>query len=113
VYAAYAEDTLSRVISYTGWSPAMFRDHNLAVRIHQFHIKYYSPALWGDHLVTRVYAIKPDPNGGNLLLETRRATDDELITQCAFHFSVESKAKREENKLPLEVQTAIDKLFCG
>lgn len=111
VYASYAEDALAELLADRGWFPTKLRDSHLSLNVHRFDIQYHSPAHFGDQLTTALYAVAPTPVGGTLVLDTKRAGEEQPITRCSLAWSVSSNSPSSSGELPPVLRQDLGEIF--
>jgi YbgC/YbaW family acyl-CoA thioester hydrolase len=108
-YPAFAEDAAARALAEAGWAPSAFRAEGLAVASRRIHIRYQTPAAWGERLrvVTQLAAL--NPTGGVWHIGIERAADREAIAQCVLEWSLMDSALTEKRPLPASLSGTLAK----
>ena len=106
VYFTFTEQAAAQALSETGWSVEKLRQENLALDYHQVHVKYHSPAVWGDMLEIETYLLDLHENGGLRRVAIHRPADQALILECSLDWRLVDRVSRESTRLPTE-------MFCG
>jgi len=109
VYAAYAEDAITQALASVGWSPAYFKTQFLNVINRRVHMKYLTPAVWGDTLDVVTCLMELKATGGAWQIEIQRSSDGETIIQCIIEWSLVNRISGEEQNLPESLFHALKK----
>jgi YbgC/YbaW family acyl-CoA thioester hydrolase len=107
VYAAHAEEAAARALAAVGWSPADLKAQGLAAVSRRFHIRYQSPAVWGDRLEVVTYLLGLGDTGGDWVVAIQRPTDGVGIVECILSWMLVDRVTGEAQRLPESLSAAL------
>jgi YbgC/YbaW family acyl-CoA thioester hydrolase len=107
VYAAHAEEAAARALAAVGWSPADLKAQGLAAVSRRFHIRYQSPAVWGDRLEVVTYLLGLGDTGGDWVVAIQRPTDGVGIVECILSWMLVDRVTGEARRLPESLSAAL------
>lgn len=108
-YAAYAESAAAQALAAVGWSPLQLKNQGSMIENRQFHIKYLTPALWGDVLNVTTYLAALKPTGGRWYIEIKRESDGEVIIHCLLDWALVNQINGKEQSLPERLLQTLNK----
>ena len=86
-YADFAEQTAVQALDAKGWPPSRFKAEGLRMQSQRFHIRYKSPALWGETLNVSASLMDAKPEGGTWFMQMERPSG-EIVSQCTLGWTV-------------------------
>ncbi len=107
VYAAYAEEAAARALATVEWSPADLKAQGLAAVSRGIHIRYQSPALWGDRLQVVTYLLGLGGTGGDWVVAIQRPADGMGIVQCILSWKLVDRVTGDAQRLPESLSAAL------
>jgi acyl-CoA thioester hydrolase len=107
VYGAYAEEAAARALAAVEWSPPDLKARGLAAVTRRIHIRYQSPAVWGDRLQVVTYLLRLGNTGGDWVVAIQRPTDGVGIVQCILSWMLVDRVTGEAQPLPESLSTAL------
>ncbi|MFN2107424.1 MAG: thioesterase family protein [Candidatus Promineifilaceae bacterium] len=93
-YADFAEQTAVLALDAMGWPPSRFQAEGLIVQNQRFHIRYKSPALWGEALDVSASLMDAKPEGGTWFMQMERPSG-EIVSQCTLGWAVVDRTSGE------------------
>jgi YbgC/YbaW family acyl-CoA thioester hydrolase len=108
-YASFVEESAVRALSTLEWPPSRLKSQGLAVENRRFHIRYRSPAVWGEALNVTACLFNLTPNGGSWYIEISRVVDNSLVVQSTLDWFLTDRATGGERQLPGELYQALEK----
>lgn len=107
VYGAFAEEAAARALASVDWSPADLKARGLAVASRHFHVRYQSPAVWGDRLEVVTYLLELGDMGGDWVVTIQRPADGVGIVQCTLRWVLVDRVTGEAQRLPESLSAAL------
>ena len=107
VYAEYVEEAFALALDAVGWSPEDLRAHQLKIVYPQVHVKYLSPAVWGDKLEVVTSLIHLHDTGGACYLEINNPLRGTSTIVSKFEWALASTVSGETRPLPERLLDAL------
>ena len=80
VFVDYADEALRQMLAGHGWSQVQLKDQGLAIMIDKIHLKYLTPANWGEVLDFEIFPISlGSENSSATMLVKNHTTGHEVL----------------------------------
>lgn len=112
-YAAYALEAATRTLADLGWPPGQLDAHGLALQVQRFHIRYQSPAFWGDRLDINTVLFDLNESGGSWYIAISRDHDQNEICRCILEWTLVDMDRGVSQPLPADLQHRLSKVMDG
>lgn len=99
IYVNYAEEAAVQDFASKGWSPARFKEADLAVVIRRMHIQYLSIAEWGETLNISTHMLDVSDSGGSRYVGMTHA-DGSPAAECIMDWELVHRQSGEARQLP-------------
>lgn len=113
VYANFAEEAVVRSLAKLGWSPAHLNGQGMELRMHRFHIRYISPAVWGQRLMLQTYLLSLRGSGAEQVVSIKRSEDGADISACIFEWGLVDLYSGKLRQVPESMREALTGLLQG
>lgn len=103
-YLNYVEEVAAQYRSTRGWPPDRFSKNGLLALTRRFHIRYSSPALWGETLSVSIHTMAATDSMETCYIGITRAADNSKVCECILDWELVDRKNHSPQPIPDELR---------